>query len=250
MLFKELAGGEWMWLGIYVSRWPQSIQSSCCAARATRGYKERITRKNRTAHQSDDQTRRCHWLRGSTSWIRLHTTPMHVARPPRGVWTRTTCKDAQACTRKTSTSGINGLEAALSWWEEVGSSQWTKALQSPVREYIKVIFVVLEELVYQRGDCFIFAEVCVHIGVSERARFVLACMLPCVCACVRAFAWMCLCVLVPTDPSRLTTELSGSAFHFKCYSYSKSLAGPHESSQVLTSLHCIVFLSMCMLVCM
>lgn len=130
------------------------------------------------------------------------------------------------------------------------SSQWAKALQSPVREYIKVIFVVSQELVYQRGDCFIFAEVCVHIGVSESCSP--ACR-ACVCACVHvcAFAWMCLCVLVPTDPSRLTTELSGSAFHFKCSgSHSRSLAGPRGSlaNPNKSALHC--FLSVCMHVCM
>ena len=49
------------------------------------------------------------------------------------------------------------------------SSQRAKALQSLIHEYIKVILVVYRELVYQREDCFIFAEVGLYIGVSERA---------------------------------------------------------------------------------
>lgn len=47
--------------------------------------------------------------------------------------------DTHTCIHmKVSTSGISVLEAALSQWEEVR----VKALQSPNREYIKVIFVV------------------------------------------------------------------------------------------------------------
>lgn len=56
------------------------------------------------------------------------------------------------------------------------SSRCAKASQSLVREYIKVIFIVSQALVYQRGECVIFSEVYVFTSV-----------------CLHAFAWMCLC---------------------------------------------------------
>lgn len=56
------------------------------------------------------------------------------------------------------------------------SSRCAKASQSLVREYIKVIFIVSQALVYQQGECVIFSEVYVFTSV-----------------CLHAFAWMCLC---------------------------------------------------------
>lgn len=162
-----------MWLGFYVSRWPLSMQPPCCAAGATGGYEERITCKNQTAHQSVAETRRCHWLRGSMSWItESPCTYSHLK-----AWTHTTCKGAH---RRTKNLRYQWLRGSIVMVRRSQSSQWAKALQSPVREYIKVIFVVSQELVYQRGDCFIFAEACVHVSVSECAHAAHALLPECV----------------------------------------------------------------------
>lgn len=200
-----------MWLGVYVSRWPQSMQSPCCAARATRGYKGRITHEDRTAHQSDGQTRRCHWLRGSTRLIRLHTKPItRSAATSRHVGARTT--------RGCHAMHTENLDLRYRWLRgsvvTAGGSRrpgWAKALaKPPAREYIKVIFVGSQELVYRRGVCFILAEVCARAGVRAVAR-----------------ACLCLCSRGPLALNNRAKWVSIPFQQLKC-SHGRSLAGPRR----------------------
>lgn len=98
-----------------------------------------------------------------------------------------------------------------------GRNQSSKASQNPGRECIKVIFVVSQALVYQRGDCFISAEVCVHAGVCASAS-------------------MCLCALIPAP--RLTTRAKVGQHSIRAAAVAEALQDC-SSSHVRTSLHCI-----------
>lgn len=98
-----------------------------------------------------------------------------------------------------------------------GRNQSSEASQNPGRECIKVIFVVSQALVYQRGDCFISAEVCVHAGVCASAS-------------------MCLCSLIPAP--RLTTRAKVGQHSIRAAAAAEALQDC-SSSHVRTSLHCI-----------
>lgn len=93
------------------------------------------------------------------------------------------------------------------------------------------LFLLFPKNLFSEEDRFIFSEVCVHVGAPD----VFALSPGCVCVC-----------LFPQTPSRSTTELSGSAFHFNCSG--RSLAGPRGSSQALASLRSIAFF--CVHICL
>lgn len=103
--------------------------------------------------------------------------------PPQGKWTHS--KHARTRTHKILHLTYQWLRGRIT-------------LQSLVPEYIEVIFVVSQELVYQQGDKFIFAEVSVHIVALER--------LPACDVHMLFFPWTCLCVLFNHRPNSLNNR--------------------------------------------
>lgn len=60
---------------------------------------------------------------------------------------------------ETSTSGINGLEAALSWWEEVGALSEPKHYKAPSVNTLKLFLLFPKNLFISEGIVLSFAEV-------------------------------------------------------------------------------------------